>query len=77
MRGSDLGRILARDGRSGSVEVRVDRSVGSVCVPRSSFEERGVAHRFARDDELDPVLEIVGRADGSVTIREADLSRIP
>jgi len=52
-------------------------SFGSVCVPRSSFEERGVSHRFARDDELNAVLEIVWRADDSVTIREADLSRIP
>jgi len=59
------------------VEVGADVGVGSVCVPRSQFEEQGIAHRFARDDEHNPVLEIVGRADDSVTIREADLSRIP
>lgn len=52
-------------------------SYASVCVPRSQFEEQGISHRFARDDELNAVLEIVWRADDSVTIREADLSRIP
>jgi hypothetical protein len=86
MRGSDLGRILVRDGRFGGVEARRrppstptggtsgSRSCGG---PRSSFEERGVSHRSARDDELDAVREIVRRADEPVTIREADLSRIP
>ncbi len=58
------------------VEVRGERGATTVCVPRPQFEDEGIAHRFARDDELNAVLEIVWRADDSVTIREADLSAI-
>lgn len=58
------------------VEVRGERAATTVCVPRPQFEDEGIAHRFARDEELNAILEIVWRADDSVMIREADLSAI-
>ncbi|GMA28522.1 hypothetical protein [Arenivirga flava] len=58
------------------VEMRGDAGVTPICVTRSQFEDEGVSHPFARDDERNAILEIVWRADDSVTIREADLSTI-